>query len=553
MNWQTPVGVDLSSPNFGPVWSISTIAILRDLISSRILKDKLRVLDLITTMTAVSSSTISQVLLHPKVSTVCSQLAARGYDAANELAKVFVKTFQEDGDRQFPIDFDDAWIWLRFSRKDTALRSLKTQFSLNSEYSFEAGHVRLQAEGSMTPDKYFLSTNAFERFALGARTEVGNLVRDFFIAIRDAYVDLTTNPQPPAPRALPPASMTKEQAMILTFHKQNCIYLGEIQAPAPGVPRLLKFGQTSDIRTRYDTHKGFFKAPYFFELLHVTNVSDCRKAEEIFKNFPEISTNMCVVTISGSRKREVFAAPTSLTPRRLQSCLTRAARLSDPEFSLDEGGLLLAREVTAQAREVTAQSRIALELQELKFRMMTFEGPHCVTPQAASPVDAVPARERAPMSDDKDEEYAEELTAELPNMLAEDEEAEEVLPVHQVPIVQAEEAIPVAAVPNVQAEEFPLSDLVNVGHPMPDVAAVLEAFVRTSCNLGPRLQVFSRTFSAKLHEGLAAEDVDFFKPRVVGRFLSKFFLQLEFTEDGRRGRGFRGLTLKPVPAIGAQV
>jgi hypothetical protein len=296
--------------------------------------------------------------LHPKVSTVCSQLSARGYDEAQDLAKVFVKTFQ-DGGRQFSIDFDDAWRWLSFSRKDSALRSLKTQFTLNMDYTFEAGHVRLQAEGLMTPDKYFLSTNTFEKFALGARTEVGNLVRDFFIAIRDAYVELTTNPQPPTRPALPSASVTKEQAMILTFHKQKCIYLGEIQAPAPGVARLIKFGQTSDIRTRYDTHKAFFKAPYFFELLHVTNVSDCRKAEEIFKSFSEINTNMCVVTISGSRKREVFAAPTSLTPRRLQSCLSRAARLSDPKFSLDEGGLLLAREVTEQARiNLELQSRV---------------------------------------------------------------------------------------------------------------------------------------------------------------------------------------------------
>jgi hypothetical protein len=189
---------------------------------------------------------------------------------------------------------------------------------------------------------------------------------------------------------------------------------------------------------------------------------------------------------------------------------------------------------------------------------MTYEGPRCVNPRAASSVDAAPsAPEQAPMcSDDEDEE---EWTVEPPNVLAEDEEdadseeIEENLPVaHQVPIVQAEEALPGAAVPNVQAEEVPLSGLVNVGQLQPpDVAAVLEAFIRTSCNLGPRLQVFSRSFSAKLHEGLAAEDVEFFKPRVVGRFLSKFFPQLEFTEDGRRGRGFRGLALKPALAIGA--
>ncbi|GAQ88709.1 hypothetical protein KFL_004530140 [Klebsormidium nitens] len=59
------------------------------------------------------------------------------------------------------------------------------------------------------PDKYFLSKNAFEHFAMSSPGDVGRKVRQFFLAIRDAYVSRAASAaaapvQPPeAPRVDP--------------------------------------------------------------------------------------------------------------------------------------------------------------------------------------------------------------------------------------------------------------------------------------------------------------------------------------------------------------
>ena len=55
-----------------------------------------------------------------------------------------------------------------------------------------------------TPDKYFMTTDAFQMFAMMSPGDAGNRVRRFFLAVRDAYVDLQRAPPPPPPPATEP-------------------------------------------------------------------------------------------------------------------------------------------------------------------------------------------------------------------------------------------------------------------------------------------------------------------------------------------------------------
>jgi hypothetical protein len=134
------------------------------------------------------------VLLHPAVQAVdVSRL--NGWE---ELGKVFVKAFDDRGQR-YLIDFDDAYVWLQYGKKDSALRALKARFTLHTDHTvvfgrphFEVGSTSLSGS---TPDKYYSTIDAFERFAMAAQTEAGERVRAFFRAIRDAYLEITANGQ----------------------------------------------------------------------------------------------------------------------------------------------------------------------------------------------------------------------------------------------------------------------------------------------------------------------------------------------------------------------
>jgi hypothetical protein len=153
-----------------------------------------------------------------------------------------------------------------------------------------------------------------------ARTEVGGLVRSFFMAIRDAYVELSAIPTSGQP------ALTREAALVMAYHEKNCIYVGEIQAGGPRVRRLCKFGRTSDLAGRCVSNRASFSTPYYFELLHGAEVENCVRAERVFRDLPEIRPNLHRTIINGIERKEVFVAPDSLTARKMGACLRRAAR-----------------------------------------------------------------------------------------------------------------------------------------------------------------------------------------------------------------------------------
>jgi phage anti-repressor protein len=210
----------------------------------------------VTFKTAMETALASRVFAHPTVQAI-EKAQIEGWQ---DLGRVFVKAFDVRG-QQYAIDFDDAWVWLAYGRKDNALRTLKAHFTEGADYITLHGTPLLQ-EGSVmqgsTPDKYYLTTNAFEDFAMAARTDAGKLVRAFFRAIRDAYVELTTQGQ---------LALSQEQALTMAYHKKNVIYIGEVRAKGENIERLCKVGQTSDIAKRCDLHKQTFRSPFYFQLL----------------------------------------------------------------------------------------------------------------------------------------------------------------------------------------------------------------------------------------------------------------------------------------------
>jgi len=80
---------------------------------------------------------------------------------------------------QFPVDFDDAWQWLGYSKKDKALDTLKSYFIEGEDFAFlQKGEWRQDGRSS---DLYSLTVNCFKEFGMIARTVQGKLVRKYFL------------------------------------------------------------------------------------------------------------------------------------------------------------------------------------------------------------------------------------------------------------------------------------------------------------------------------------------------------------------------------------
>lgn len=93
----------------------------------------------------------------------------------NEMVSVFSEIVKSDA--EFPVDFDAAWNWVGYSRKDHALEALALNFSEGEDFSRIFG----KSTGGRRPERYMLTTDCFKAFAMMAGTERGKDVRRYFI------------------------------------------------------------------------------------------------------------------------------------------------------------------------------------------------------------------------------------------------------------------------------------------------------------------------------------------------------------------------------------
>jgi phage anti-repressor protein len=89
----------------------------------------------------------------------------------------------------YPVDFDLAWQWIGYSRKDHALVVLKANFS-EEEFSRIIGKTSKGTKGGRPTEKYFLSVDCFKAFCMMAGTEKGREVRRYYLAVEKKYLDL---------------------------------------------------------------------------------------------------------------------------------------------------------------------------------------------------------------------------------------------------------------------------------------------------------------------------------------------------------------------------
>lgn len=449
----------------------------------------------------------TRILAHPKV----EGIEKAQINDWQDLGKVFVRAFDDKG-QQFPIDFDEAWAWLAYARKDSALRTLKAQFIEGVDYTLSAGSSHLDVGVGSTPDKYFLTTNAFEDFAMAARTEAGKLVRSFFRAIRDAYMELAT--------AQGQLTLSQEDALIMAYHKKDVLYIGEVQGSGENRQRLCKVGQTSDIAKQCKLHKQTFRGPYYFQLLHVAEVDDKHRAEGVFKKLPEVRQFIRRVHLGGLGKKELFSVPDSLTPRKLEFCLRRAARLSAPDNLqlADASGMTLLLQ-----KGKTLQARLELEKAKLdhEWRMLTYSG----TREVLSAVDAGQGAGEEIVEENSFDEAGTEEPVEDEMMDVEEEATVLLLPEDQV---EAQAAV-------VQAP------------PPDDVERLIRSFIDEHCIVGDDQIVASLDFRDRLLAAVDEAHHDVLGSRRIGIVMHQIgFKAREVKVDRSRKRGFGGVSVKPL-------
>lgn len=84
---------------------------------------------------------------------------------------------------KFPVSFDDAWVWLEFSRKDHAKRQFMTcGFVENVDYYLpKNGETRLDNTFSPNNEHIYLTCDCFKSWGMMLKNEVGQRIRSYFL------------------------------------------------------------------------------------------------------------------------------------------------------------------------------------------------------------------------------------------------------------------------------------------------------------------------------------------------------------------------------------
>lgn len=113
------------------------------------------------------------------------QIEGNGGLPADLIAKFETWTDSED---EFPVDFDEIWRHIGYSRKDAAKRTLEHQLVENADYI--STKLRINGQRGRPTEKIRLSQSGFEQFCMQAPTEQGRRVRAIYIDIKNRHLAL---------------------------------------------------------------------------------------------------------------------------------------------------------------------------------------------------------------------------------------------------------------------------------------------------------------------------------------------------------------------------
>jgi hypothetical protein len=88
----------------------------------------------------------------------------------NELIPVSQLTQIAQSTDPYPVDFDEAWQWVGYTRKDHALETLKNNFEETTDFCSRLFGSKKSGRGGHNEVKYHLTVDCFKSFCMMAGT-----------------------------------------------------------------------------------------------------------------------------------------------------------------------------------------------------------------------------------------------------------------------------------------------------------------------------------------------------------------------------------------------
>lgn len=202
---------------------------------------------------------------------------------------------------EFIIDLDNIWKWLGFQSKFNSKRLLETQFIINKDYILlspsakQSQHIK----GGHNKETFMLNIKTFKKFCLKAGTKKADEIHEYYIKLEETLQEVIQEESNELKlqleqKELQLESITqdkekiREKTLLEQFpNNTQCVYYGTIDNLSDNNEKLIKFGNSNNLKNRVIKHKDTYSNFVLINAFKVDNKLQIENALKENKTFVE--------------------------------------------------------------------------------------------------------------------------------------------------------------------------------------------------------------------------------------------------------------------------
>jgi hypothetical protein len=196
----------------------------------------------------------------------------------------------------FVIDLDNVWGWLGFSTKQKAKQMLEKNFIIDKDYKISLNLAVRQADvthGGHNKETFLLNIETFKKYCMKAGTKKSTEIHDYYIKLEEILHDTLQEESDELKlqieekdKKIENQEKEKEKIREKTILDQfenntQCVYYGIIDNVSEKNEKLIKFGNSNNLRNRIITHKETYSN---FRLVNAFKVDNKLQIENAIKD-----------------------------------------------------------------------------------------------------------------------------------------------------------------------------------------------------------------------------------------------------------------------------
>jgi len=235
--------------------------------------------------------------------------------------QIFVYSFLNyDSKTDFVIDLDNVWKWVGFAQKVKATVLLEKNFIINKDYTkslSQLGKQSTHTKGGQNREIFLLNIETFKKFCLKAGTKKADEIHDYYIKLEETLQEVIHEESNELKLQLEQATIDlktsennnekiREKTLLEQFSNNNqCVYYGIIDNVSNKNEKLIKFGNSNNLKNRVTKHKDTYLN---FRLVNAFKVENKLQIENALKCDKFFTERLRTLVIKNKKYVEILSA-----------------------------------------------------------------------------------------------------------------------------------------------------------------------------------------------------------------------------------------------------